>query len=158
MSKSENFDEIENVDIVNENDEILFSVPKTEAHQKGLLHRTVIAEIKDKQGRWILIRQSPIKQDSGQFVSPVGGHVKSGETVQEALKREALEEAGLASFKYKYIGKTIYNRNVLSRHENHYFILYEIFKQSGALTACVLPGLFPGLFSIAGISSPLNPG
>ena len=85
-------DDEEAVDIVDENCKVLFSVPKSEAHEKGLLHRTVIAEIKDNQGRWLLVRQASHKQDAGQFVSPVGGHVKSGETAEEALKREVLEE------------------------------------------------------------------
>lgn len=58
MSEIPKNDEIENVDVVNEECEVLFSVPKSEAHEKGLLHRTIIAEIKDKDGRWLLVRQA----------------------------------------------------------------------------------------------------
>jgi len=57
----------------------------------------------------------------------VGGHAKAGETEEETLKREALEEAGLKGFGYKRIGQVIYSRDVLGRQENHYFILYEIY-------------------------------
>ncbi len=123
-------DEAEQVDVVDENDDILYPVPKAEAHEKGLLHRTVIAEIRDSEGRWVLIKQAPHKQDPGQFVSPVGGHVKLGETEDDALKREVLEEAGLSDFEFRLIGKTIFNRKVIGRHENHYFIVYEVFSDS----------------------------
>ena len=120
-----NSDEI--VDIVNEVDEVLYQVPKKEAHEKGLLHRTTISEIIDSQGRRVMVRQSSDRQDAGQYVSPVGGHVRAGETEDDALKREAMEECGLADFKFKFIGKRVFNRDVLGRHENHYFVLYEIY-------------------------------
>jgi isopentenyl-diphosphate Delta-isomerase len=114
------------VDVVDTDNRVLHVVPKHEAHQKGLLHRTVISEVFDSQGRWTLVRPAAHKQDAGQWVSPIGGHVSSGETEEEALKREALEETGLEEFKYKLIGRVIYNREVIGRKENHYFILFEI--------------------------------
>jgi len=40
------------VDIVDENDKVLYQVSKKVAHDKGLLHRCVVSEIKDSQGRW----------------------------------------------------------------------------------------------------------
>lgn len=116
------------VDVVDDIDQVLYQVTKRYAHEKGLLHRTVICEVIDSEGKWLLVKQASDRQDPGQFVSPIGGHVQAGESVENAMKREALEELGLPrdSFKYKYIGKAIYNRDVRGRHENHYFILYEI--------------------------------
>lgn len=119
---------MEIIDIVDEKDTVLYKVSKEEAHQKGLLHRTVIAEVIDEFGKLILVKQSPDRQDPGQYVSPVGGHVRSGESEDDALKRETLEEIGLSNFKYKLIGKFIFNRFVKNRQENHYFIVYEIYK------------------------------
>lgn len=116
----------EMVDVVDEKDNIVESASKSNAHSRGLLHRTVISEIIDSQGRFILVLQSPDRQDAGQYVSPVGGHVQTGETEEEALKREALEEVGLQDFEFHLVGKEIFNRNILGRQENHYFILYEI--------------------------------
>lgn len=115
------------VDVVNESDEVLSQITKGEAHEKGLLHRTTIGEVIDSQGRWILVRQSSDRQDAGQYVSPVGGHVKAGESEDDALKREAMEECGIEGFDFKLVGKKIFNRDILGRHENHYFILYEIY-------------------------------
>lgn len=118
---------MEIVDVVNENDEVVSSCSKDECHQKGLLHRTVISELIDSQGNWILVKQASDRQDAGQYVSPVGGHVQVGESVEDALKREAEEEVGLINFEYKFVGKKIYNREVIGRKENHFFIVYEIY-------------------------------
>lgn len=120
------------VDIVDENDNVLYQAKKIDAHEKGLLHRTVIAEVIDTEGRFTLVKQASDRQDAGQYVSPVGGHVRSGETEEEALHREALEEMGLKKYDFKYIGKAVFNREVLGRKENHYFILYEIYTDSKA--------------------------
>ena len=117
----------EMVDIIDKNNKVLYKTTKSEAHQKGLLHRTVISEVIDSRGRWLLFNPSDHKQDTGQYVSPIGGHVKSRESIEVALKREAFEETGIKDFKFKYIGEDIFNRFVLGRRENHYFILYEIY-------------------------------
>lgn len=116
----------EMVDIVDETDNVLYSVSKREAHKKGFLHRTVISEVKDSNGRWMLVRQASDRQDAGQFVSPIGGHVMAGESEDDALKREAEEELGFKDIKLKLVGKVVFNRNVRNRQENHYFILYEV--------------------------------
>jgi 8-oxo-dGTP pyrophosphatase MutT (NUDIX family) len=121
---------MEEVDIVDKDNQIIGKATKEESHVKGLLHRTVIAEVKDKKGRWLLVKQSKSRQDAGQYVSPVGGHVRSGETTEDALKREAKEELGITDFRHKFIGKAIYNRFVLDRQENHFFILYEIYSDN----------------------------
>lgn len=118
---------MEIVDVVNEKNEIVGQVSKEEAHRKGLLHRCIIAEVIDSQGNWILVKQASDRQDAGQFVSPVGGHIRAGEGEKDALAREVLEELGIASFSSKFIGRTIFNREVIGRKENHLFMLYEIY-------------------------------
>ena len=116
------------VDIVDNTGNILEVVSKKEAHKKGLLHKTVISEVIDSKGRWLMVKQASDKQDAGQYVSPVGGHVTSGETDIEALKREANEELGLTGdYKIELVGKKIFNRFVIGRHENHLFVVYKIY-------------------------------
>lgn len=114
------------IDLVDTQNHIIRPVSKHEAHRRGWLHRTVIAEIRDPDGRIVLVRQAPDRQDPGQFVSPVGGHVQAGESEDEALKRETFEETGLSGFKFKLIGRFIYERHVIGRHENHFFIVYQV--------------------------------
>lgn len=118
---------MEMVDVVDENCKIISSVSKQEAHVRGLLHMTVISEVINSKGEWLLVKQASDRQDAGQYVSPVGGHVKSGESLEDALKREAIEEVGLKDFRFEYVGRKIYNREVIGRKENHYFIMYKIF-------------------------------
>lgn len=117
----------EQVDVVDEVNNVLFTIAKKEAHRKGLLHRTVIGVVRTSDGKICLVRQTPDKQDPGQFVAPVGGHVATGETEDEALIRETEEEIGVIGFKSKLLGRKIFNRNVLGRSENHYFVVYEIY-------------------------------
>lgn len=115
------------IDIVDENDKVIGQAMKIEAHAKGLLHRTVIAEVINEKKEWMLIIQAPDRQDPGQYVSPVGGHVQAGETEVDALRREVREEVGIAVNEFEYVGKAVFNRTVRGNQENHLFVLYKIF-------------------------------
>lgn len=117
----------ENVDIVNDKGEVIGKTTKSQAHTQNILHQTVIAELIDSDSNWLLVKQASDKQDAGQFVSPVGGHVRAGETAIVALLREVKEEIGLEKFDYKYVGKSIFRREILNRKENHLFVVYEIY-------------------------------
>jgi isopentenyl-diphosphate delta-isomerase len=114
------------IDVINERNQVIGQEFKSLCHQQGLLHRVIISEVIDSKARWILVKQASDRQDAGQYVSPVGGHIRSGETEVDALKREAMEELSLHSFTSKRVGTAIFNRFVIGRQENHMFILYEI--------------------------------
>jgi 8-oxo-dGTP pyrophosphatase MutT (NUDIX family) len=116
------------IDIVDEQNNVLYTVGKHEAHQKGLAHRTVLSTIFDSKGNWILVRQAAHKQDAGQLVSPIGGHVSAGETEEQAVRREALEEAGIRNIQRLHeIARLPFDRKILGRHEVHRFTVYEIY-------------------------------
>ena len=117
----------EQVDVVDENCNFIKVVSKKNAHTEGLLHKCVIAQVIDTKGRWLLVKQSKDRQDAGQYVSPMGGHISAGEDEIAALKREVFEELGLKDFKYEYMGRVIYSREVIGRKENHFFIMYKVF-------------------------------
>ncbi len=119
--------QLEHVDIIDEEGKVVKTISKDEAHQTGELHTCVVSEVIDSQGRWLLVKQASDRQDAGQYVSPIGGHVSAGETEIEALKREAEEEIGLrAEFKHEFVGRAVLNRQVIGRQENHLFIMFKI--------------------------------
>lgn len=114
------------VDIVDKDGKVVGQIGKHQAHKDGVLHRCVVGEVRDRAGNWVLVKQTPDRQDAGQYVSPVGGHVQAGESSEVALIRETREEIGLADFEYSFVGEGIYERHVIGRHENHYFMVYQI--------------------------------
>lgn len=117
---------MEHVDIVDNKLNILYQTSKVDAHAQGLLHKTVIGEVVNSKKEILLVKQSNDRQDAGQYVSPVGGHVTAGEHDDEAIRREAMEEIGFKVFELQPIGNFIYDRTVIGRHENHFFIVYEL--------------------------------
>lgn len=116
----------EQIDIINEKNVIIGASGKTRAHREGLLHRIVIGEIINSKGQYCFVQQAANRQDPGQFVSPIGGHVQKGERIEDALCRECLEEVGFTPVDLKYVGSTIFEREIIGRHENHYFLVYVI--------------------------------
>lgn len=118
----------EEVDVVDAVGNTVSVTTKREAHEKGFLHKTAIGQVIDSSGKWLLVKQSKDRQDAGQYVSPVGGHVQSGESEEDALKREAEEEVGLTgNFAFEFVGRAVFDRHVIGRHENHMFVIFKIF-------------------------------
>ena len=113
------------VDIVDRSGSTLRQALKTEAHIHGWLHKTVIGYLR-QDDKWGLVRQSSDRQDAGQLVAPVGGHVQAGESEVDALLRESDEEIGTRNISYTEIGRAIFHRQVIGRDENHLFVVYEI--------------------------------
>lgn len=115
----------EQLDIINEQNEVIGTIGKSIAHRDGVLHRIVIGELINSNGEYCFVKQAGDRQDAGQYVSPVGGHVQAGESSDNALIREC-EEVGFTPKAFKFIGSTIYSRQVIGRKENHLFLVYKI--------------------------------
>lgn len=113
------------VDIVTPAGAVTGQILKTEAHKTGDLHKTVIGWLKFGDD-WAMVEQAADRQDPGQLVAPVGGHVQAGETNEAAILREAQEELGVKTIQYKHIGNAVFHRQVIGRDENHLFVVYEI--------------------------------
>lgn len=114
------------LDIINEDNQVVGTIAKSIAHKDGTLHRIVIGELVNSKGEFCFVRQSSDRQDAGQYVSPIGGHVRAGESIEAALIRECQEECGITPKKFQFMGQTIYNREVIGRKENHLFLVYKI--------------------------------
>lgn len=96
------------INIVDENDEILGQLPRRFFYRNNIKnYRVINAFIQNKKGQLFILRRSADKDlfPLGLDMS-VGGHVKAGETYEDALKRETKEELNidLDNFVYKEIG------------------------------------------------------
>jgi len=102
-------DSQERVDLVDENDVVIGSVTRLEAHEQGLLHRAVHVLLFDRAGSLILQKRSESARfNPGCWTSTISGHVGEGETYEIAAHREVTEELGLAeSPRLEKIGKAV---------------------------------------------------
>lgn len=114
------------LDIINDQNEVVGTIGKSVAHKDGTLHRIVIGELVNSKGEFCFVMQASDRQDAGQYVSPIGGHVGAGESTDDALIRECQEECGITPKNFRFVGQTIYNREVIGRKENHLFLVYQI--------------------------------
>src|SRR3989338_968813 len=89
---------MEYFDVVNEEDNIIGKASRDECHKKGLLHRTVHIFILNSKGELLLQKRSTKKNlYKGWWADATAGHVDSGETYDNAAKREMKEEIGIST-------------------------------------------------------------
>ena len=81
-------------DVVDEDDNVIAQATRKEIHDKKLIHRSVMFFTFDKKGRIFVSQRTKNKEFFKEYWSIVlGGHVNVGENYDEAVVREAKEEA-----------------------------------------------------------------
>ena len=86
---------MELIDVYDENNNYLCSLDRKEVHDRNLWHRHVSAWVMNHEGKVLLQQRSLSKDKNPGKWGKTGGHVDSGETEEEAIKREVYEEIGL---------------------------------------------------------------
>ncbi len=88
---------MEYFDIIHPDGSVIGRASRDECHGGSfLLHAVVHILVFDCDGRLILQKRSESKDiQPGKWDTSVGGHISSGENMQDALEREAAEELGI---------------------------------------------------------------
>lgn len=89
------------VPLVTENGRVSGQAPRSQVHNGSkLLHPVVHMHVINPSNKAILLQRRPMEKliQPGKWDTAVGGHISAGETVEQALRKEAWEEIGLKEF------------------------------------------------------------
>jgi len=113
------------LDLVDENDQVYSRELRSEIIKKGLKNfRAVVGFIKNSKGQlWIPRRVKEKIIFPSALDMSVAGHVSSGETYDEAFRREAMEEINYRETNYRFLGKTSPYKDPVACFEALYEIL-----------------------------------
>lgn len=106
--------------IVNEDGAVTGRAPRSVCHdgKSMLLHPVVHLHLFNKDGKLFLQKRSLQKDiQPGRWDTSVGGHLAPGETIEDALKRETMEEIGIKDitpqFIHRYVWKSSHERELV---------------------------------------------
>jgi len=97
--------------IVDENGTTIGSITRKEAHSgTRVLHPVVHLHLFNSKGE-LYLQQRPLWKDiqPGKWDTACGGHMEYGETPEEALRREVMEELGIKNFTSEFLGKYVFD-------------------------------------------------
>lgn len=102
--KQKQFSEEEWVPLVDNKGKITGQAPRSQVHSGSKLLHPVVHMHVINRNKAILLQKRP----AGKLIQPnkwdtaVGGHISAGETLEQALKKEAFEEIGLLNFSAQF--------------------------------------------------------
>jgi isopentenyldiphosphate isomerase len=97
------------VDVVDDDDIVIATVPRSEMRARRLQHRSVGIAVLSSDGRLLIHRRSDSKDIwPGWWDIAAGGVVASGETYDDAAQRELAEELGIVDADIEFVGSAHY--------------------------------------------------
>lgn len=114
MNSSQDLSDKEIFPVVDEEGNVIGQASRRECHSGSrLLHPVVHLHVFNSNGELFLQRRALTKFiQPGKWDTAVGGHRDFGESVEEALQREAREEIGITDFKAVKMFHYIYDSGV----------------------------------------------
>lgn len=117
--------------VVNENDEVIGTMPKEEAHKNGTPHRIAVVYVENENGE-ILIQH----RTDGYLDHSSAGHVDPGESYEDAARRELNEELGVENVSLKRIGHSrTWEEKYPGAVVSHVFDIFSCVAEPGNLQA-----------------------
>lgn len=113
--------------LVNEEGVVIGKATREECHNGSfLLHPVVHLHVFNSRGQLYLQKRALNKDiQPGKWDTSVGGHVGCDETIEVALRREALEELGIQGFKAIYLGKYTYRSDREFELVNSFYTVFD---------------------------------
>ncbi len=112
--------------LVDEKDNVLGTLPKLEAHAKGLLHRAISVFLFDDEGNWIIQQRALNKYHSaGLWTNTCCSHPYYKETVIDAANRRLMEEMGVEcelNFVFKLLYRAELDNELIEHELDHVFV------------------------------------
>lgn len=119
---------MEEVILVNEQDEVLGTMEKLQAHEKGALHRAISVFIFNSNNELLLQRRATHKYHSGGLWSNTCcSHPRLNEKTVDAAHRRLAEEMGMKSeleFKFRFQYKSDMPNGLIENEVDHIFFGY----------------------------------
>lgn len=97
---------VEMVDVVDDDDRVIATVPRAEMRARRLQHRAVSIAVISSDGRLLVHRRADDKDLwPGMWDMAAGGVVAAGETYEDAARRELTEELGVVAAEVEHLGE-----------------------------------------------------
>jgi isopentenyl-diphosphate Delta-isomerase len=117
---------MEQVILVDENDNMIGSMDKLDAHHKGVLHRAFSILLFNSKGELLIQKRAAAKYHSGGlWTNTCCSHPVPGEPIDIATRRRLQFEMGIDSqtrFAYKFIYNVPLDKNLTEHELDHVFI------------------------------------
>jgi len=132
------YDSSMDVVVVNENDEIIGTMPVEVAHKDGTPHRIAVVYVENPAGEFLV----QVRAD-GFLDHSAAGHVDPGESYEEAAGRELSEELGISGVPLQRIGHArTTNERYPGKISSHVFDIFLCVAEPGELQIEEVSGVY----------------
>lgn len=117
---------VEMVDIVDDDDQVVMTVPRAEMRARRLQHRAVSIAVTSSDGRLLVHRRADDKDLwPGMWDMAAGGVVAAGETYDDAACRELAEELGVVAGEVEHLGEGRFRDDSVALIGRGYLVVHD---------------------------------